>query len=531
MGLFEGLGSIRDMCNCQQMQGCERKSLLVGNDERRELSVSGQENPISLSLSSGIRPGKAGEKQGRGALGIGPPLPMRGPSLNNSWGVGRWHLALGGVAGVWALTGFALSLAFSQGAAVSWWASVHAFTLGAVVTAIMVYTQHFAGALTRMKQDPATAVRGVGIRISMVQIGLACLVLGRAGYEWSGLADFGAILVLVALTIHFGGILDSCLEGMGGQYSFLARFYVSAGGCAVGAIMLAIAAAHSAGDYDLLISAHARAMVWGFVFPIVLITVLTLLPTMKGQRVAPGVKRLSRTLLTVYFTSIGIAVGAVCIKAAPLAGNAHLDWLLAVAGVAEILAGSAGLALLVVASSPRRARLDDAGTKAAGASPPPAPAGWRACLAVSVGVVWLAVCLLADGLGVASAMTGELSPRDLFAALAPVVVGAGLLPMIVQVLGFLLPVVAGGGPDVIKHRRIAATRGLRTRLVITGCGALLTIVGKVPVGEHVPQIAVVSIGIALMAVSFLWAVAAVVRAFLPHHWWWCSGRPKQAPTS
>ena len=62
---------------------------------------------------------------------------------------GRWHTLSAAVIGLWILIGLGLLIVGSLGAPVVWWDIIHPFTIGALTTAIIVFSTHFTEALTR----------------------------------------------------------------------------------------------------------------------------------------------------------------------------------------------------------------------------------------------------------------------------------------------------------------------------------------------------------------------------------------------
>ena len=82
---------------------------------------------------------------------------------------GRWHTLSATLIGLWIFTGLGLLIAASLGAPVVWWDIIHPFTIGALTTAIIVFSTHFTEALTRTAGGD---YRGVGSRVGLVQLGL-----------------------------------------------------------------------------------------------------------------------------------------------------------------------------------------------------------------------------------------------------------------------------------------------------------------------------------------------------------------------
>ena len=90
---------------------------------------------------------------------------------------GRWHILTAALIAGWILVGLGLLIASSLGAPVVWWDIIHPFTIGALTTAIIVFSTHFTEALTRTAGGD---YRGVGSRVGLVQLGLILLLIDRA---------------------------------------------------------------------------------------------------------------------------------------------------------------------------------------------------------------------------------------------------------------------------------------------------------------------------------------------------------------
>lgn len=99
---------------------------------------------------------------------------------------GRWHTIAASVIGFWVVVGVAINVAGNLGANVVWWELIHPFTIGAMTTAIIVYSTHFTEALTRMQ---ARGYKSVAWRVALIQVGLVLLLVDRAGYDWGPLSD------------------------------------------------------------------------------------------------------------------------------------------------------------------------------------------------------------------------------------------------------------------------------------------------------------------------------------------------------
>lgn len=354
---------------------------------------------------------------------------------------GRYHTLAAATVGSWLLIGLGIILARALGAPVSWWVTVHAFTLGVVTTAILIYSTHFTEALTR---TAAGGYRGVVTRIILVQVGLVLLVVGKAGYDWGALADFAATLVIWAGLWHMAVVFSHLRSSLSGQFAATVPFYLAAAAFLVLAGLIGNFAGRGAGDYTGMITGHSRAAIWGFAFLTVLGTVVTLLPTISGTRISDTARRrCTRALILHCAALLGVLI-------------AHLLGQPVLAGALQLLVVVA--ALLVI--QPVFAGV--LGQRA----------HWStATLSVTAGLLWLIAVCAADAVSTLLAADA----RQVTALLAPAFLGAGLVQLITGVLHHLLPTLIGGGREQVLRSRSMADRAGVARVLLLNLGAVFTL--------------------------------------------------------
>lgn len=351
----------------------------------------------------------------------------------------RWHTWAAALIGLWLLTGVGIAIARAFGAPISWWVSVHSFTLGVVATAILIYSTHFTQALTRTAADD---VRGLSIRVGLVQVGLILLIIGKAGYDWGALADFAATLVIGAFIWHMVVVYRHLRRSLAGQFAVTVPFYLAAAAFLVVAGLLGNFAGRGVGTYSDMIAAHSRAAIWGFAWLTVLGTMVTLLPTLSGTRISDLARRRCTRALIVH------CLGLSAVIVAQMLG--HAVW----AGVFQLVVVAAALLIL----QPVLSAVLTGG------------AGWTtASLSVTAGLLWMIAVCAADA---ASNITGA-DPRMSTLLLIPVFLGAGLLQLILGVLHHLLPVLLAGGRARVLRAKAAADYGGVARVLLVNLGALL----------------------------------------------------------
>ncbi|MFC8504354.1 multicopper oxidase domain-containing protein [Pedococcus sp. NPDC057267] len=353
----------------------------------------------------------------------------------------RWHLAAnsGVVAWLVALLGVSLAHPFVPE---SRWLLVHLLLLGAVTNAVLVWSAHFADALLK---NPSPSRRGQVVRLVGLNAGVVAVVAGIV----SGSLPFtmvGALGVGGAAAAHGIALALQARRALPSRFGASVRYYVAASACLpVGAVLGTLLARHP--DellHGRLVLAHVAVNVLGWLGLTVLGTLLTLWPTILRTRVAEGAERQSRQALPALASSLGVVV------AAALAG-------------ARTVTGVALLAFLAATLWSLRPLL-----AAARSRPPQSYAAWSVLAAVAWlagSLAWLAaLVLVAPDWAAAGASTHRLA--------VPVAAGFGA-QVLLGALTYLLPVVRGGGPSVVRATTDTLERGAALRVVVANGGLAL----------------------------------------------------------
>lgn len=392
----------------------------------------------------------------------------------------RWHRSVAAVIGLWLLLAAGLLLASWRGLPVVWWDLIHSLALGVVATAILAYTTHFTEALTRTAPAP---YRWVAFRIAVVQACLIGLLIDRAGFDWGPLADAAAAAVIATFAVHAFVLARRLRGSLAGSFVATVPFYLAACFFLAVGVFLAAAAGRGMGDYDALIAAHSRAMVWGFGWLCIVGTAVTLLPTIAGAAISATARARMPRALSVHVLGLLFALTG-------FATDIHL-----VAGLGLLAVTLASLLILVpVVAWTRKGN----GNRWASAS---------AC----AGLAWLTVALLAD----AACACAGVFPRQVTLGVVAPLLGAGLVQLILAVLSHLGPTLRGGGPDVVLRARARAQAGAAVRLGLVNAGAALALVSgavaALPGGVTIPGgvalgITMMASGIFIGAVALAWAL-------------------------
>lgn len=376
----------------------------------------------------------------------------------------RWYTFAFSLVAFWIAVGVGITVANYLGAPVVWWDLIHPFTLGALTTAILVFSTHFTEALTR---TPAVGFRGVGARVGLVQVGLVLLLVDRAGYDWGVLADIGSALVIAAVLRHLWALWTTLRGSLSGSFAVTVPFYLAAAGFMVFSVLVVVLAAHGVGNYSLLVAAHSRGMVWGFALLTILGTVITLLPTFTRTPISAVARARCSRALTVHCVGLAVAMLADASGLTRAAGMAQLLTVLAAVLIIQpVLAGALG------------------GDKT------------TASVSAMAGLVWMMALCAGD----AAATIAGAYPRAVTLLLMPAFVGAGLLQLLTGVLHHMLPILAGAARPARGH-----LPGF-LRVALTNLGGVLSLLGIA--GVSFAGLIMMGLGLIANIVALVWAIAS-----------------------
>ena len=354
---------------------------------------------------------------------------------------GRWHILTAALIAGWILVGLGLLIASSLGAPVVWWDIIHPFTIGALTTAIIVFSTHFTEALTRTAGGD---YRGVGSRVGLVQLGLILLLIDRAGYDWGPLADAASALIIAALTWHLWFIARRLRGSLSGSFAVTVPFYIAASVFMIVSVVLVILSGNRVGEYSLLIGAHSRGMIWGFAWLTVIGTVVTLLPTLSATAISSTARARCTRALIVHCVGLGCAMALYAVGLTRAAGVAQLLVVLAALLIIQPVLAT------VMGRSPRLT---------------------TATVAVIAGLLWMLALCAGDAI---SAAVGAY-PRTITLVVLPAFLGAGLLQLVTGVLHHLLPILTGARPNTAERTGYA-------RLLLINVGGLLSLLDATAAG-------------------------------------------------
>ncbi|TFC21848.1 multicopper oxidase domain-containing protein [Cryobacterium glucosi] len=352
-----------------------------------------------------------------------------------------WHIVSGSLVPAWLAAAVILTVVHRQLPS-SGWLLVHLLLLGAVSTAILIWSQHFADTLLRRK---ALGHRlSLGLRLSAHTVGAIAVMTGIVigGYP---LVLVGGILVGLNALAHAAVIVGQTRGAMPGRFAPLVRHYVASAVMLAAGVTLGILMARLDGggeDYERLFIGHLAFNLLGWVGLTVIGTVALLWPTVLHTRIA-GATVAAGSTLSVLVGGL-VLVGLGCLA----------DLRLVVALGVLVYLVALGRVLWEGVGHLRRA-----------------PAVTFAAWSLGSAQIWFALCTLGFGLRVAIAPSWTVAAAGV-ETLVPYFAIGFAAQILLGALSHLVPVVLGGGPAALKATAAELDRGGLFRVVVVN-GALL----------------------------------------------------------
>lgn len=356
-------------------------------------------------------------------------VPGRAPLWRSRTGAWGNALVLG-----WLAAGAAAVLARGV-LPVPLWLAVHLFTLGAVSTAIVLWSEHFLVTWCRTPASPRWSLPG---RIVMLTLATATVLGGvSAGLTPAALAGVAAIVgvgvwhaAVLARLAHRARLV---------RFRHVGRYYPAAAAALVVAVLLAAMLVTSGGGprQAWLGLAHAHLAVLGWIGLTVLGTLVILWPTVLRTRIVAGAEWAGRAAWWPLVVGLAVLTGGF------LAGQRTV----AVAGVICYAVGAAVSLAPFCRTVFRRAPHD--------------AASWM----LAAGTGWLLLVLAGD----AAVLVGSPSPRQALARaallLAPLLAGF-VAQVLTGALSYLLVPVLAAGPEQRRHITALLARAWVPRLIL-----------------------------------------------------------------
>ncbi|MFF2833817.1 multicopper oxidase domain-containing protein [Cellulosimicrobium cellulans] len=326
------------------------------------------------------------------------------------------------------------------------WLMVHVLMLGAVSTAVLVWSQHFADTMLR-RQAPGGRPLHVA-RLVAHTVGALLVVAGLLTDVWS-LVVAGGVLVGAGAVTHATVLVLQGRGALPSRFGRLVRYYVVAAACLpVGVTLGVLMARGGAGTeaYGRLYVAHVTLNVLGWVGLTVLGTLVLLWPTVLRTRIQPDADVAARRALPVLTAGILLVVAACAVGWRPL-----------VAAGAAVVLGGVVLVGRHLAAQGRAAQRGAWGF-----------AAWS----LAASVAWFAGSVAAFGVRVATAPSWAAAQDAIGGLLLPFVVGFAA-QVLLGALTYLVPVVLGGGPARRRRTESVVGAGGAYRVLVANGGLAL----------------------------------------------------------
>jgi nitrite reductase (NO-forming) len=359
------------------------------------------------------------------------------------------------------------------------WLTVHLLLLGALSTAIFVWSQHFADTLLRRRGAGGRV--SLAVRVGLHTLGALAVVTGVVSALWP-LVVAGAALVALAAAVHAVSLVRQLRGSLPARFAPLVWYYVAAAAALVVGVTLGVIMARSdvvGQAHDRLFVAHIGMNLLGWVGLTVIGTIVLLWPTVLRTKALESSDAVAKRALPTLVAGV-VLIGLACL----------LDLRIAVAfGILLYLVGY-GQVLLEVYRHSRR-------------SSPASFASWS----MGASLVWFALSVLGFGVFVVSA-DGWAQAGGRIGLLVPLFAVGFAAQILLGALSYLLPVVLGGGPEAARASARELDRAGVFRVVVTNFGILLYIL---PVPSLVKAALAVLVLITLASFLLL-AVRAVAVA-------------------
>ncbi|TFC01734.1 multicopper oxidase domain-containing protein [Cryobacterium mannosilyticum] len=374
-----------------------------------------------------------------------------------------WHILTGVLVPAWLFLTL-VAVLIHRFLPVAPWLMVHLLLLGAVSSAILIWSQHFADTLLR--RQALGGRTSLGARLAAHTIGAILVITGIVGGWWPVVLA-GGILVGGNALAHAAILLAQSRGALPARFAPLVRYYMAAGVALALGVTAGVLMARTDIDgepFERLFIAHIGLNLLGWVGLTVVGTVALLWPTVLHARVQ-STRAAARGTLTLFIAGLILLV----------AGCLTDLRLVTALGVAVYLVGL-GLVLIEVVSLGR-------------ASPPVTFAGWS----LGAALAWFALCVLGFGLLVALA-PDWVGAADRLEQLVPVFAVGFAAQILLGALSHLLPVVLGGGPRVAKATARELDRGALFRVIVTNLGLVVYLL---------PVTSLVKVALSLLVVGTL----------------------------
>ena len=367
-----------------------------------------------------------------------------------------WYVILNALVGLW-LVGAGVATVVFRLLPSGTWLMVHLLLLGALSTAIFVWSQHFADTLLRHRASGGRV--SLGLRVGLHTLGALAVVAGIVTGLWPVVVA-GAALIAVAAIVHAVSLVGQLRGSLPARFAPLVWYYVAAAVALVVGITLGVIMARPdvvGQAHDRLLVAHIGLNVLGWVGLTVIGTVVLLWPTVLRTKARPSSDAAAKRALPLLGAGV-VLIGLACL----------LDLRIAVVfGILIYLVGF-GQVLVEVYQHGKQSR-------------PASFASWS----IGTALGWFAIGVLGFGVFVVTPSTWA-QIGDRITLLVPLFAVGFAAQILLGALSYLLPVVLGGGPEAARASARELDRASIFRIVVTNFGILLYLL-PVPAWSRSPS--------------------------------------------
>jgi nitrite reductase (NO-forming) len=356
-----------------------------------------------------------------------------------------WHLGANASVAAWLVALFVISLAHRY-VSESPWLLVHLLLLGAATNAIFVWSAHFTDALLR-RRTTAGSRRWQVARLVALNMGVVTVVTGMVSAYWV-LTLVGSVLVGAAAATHGIVLSLQARTALPSRFGATVRYYICAAlALPIGAGLGATLARDPVEPWHgRLVVAHITLNMLGWIGLTIMGTLVTLWPTMLRTRIAESAERVARQALPILVGSVVVTV------AGALAGQQTLAAVGAAAYLGGVLWAARPLAQVTRAKAPS------------------AYATWS----VMAGVLWLVGSLIGLVAVLVFSPTWTVVTDRLGLLVIPLAAGF-VAQVLLGALSYLVPVVLGGGPAIVRGTQARLERGNALRVVLINAGLMICV--------------------------------------------------------
>lgn len=384
----------------------------------------------------------------------------------------RWYLLMNGLVAFWLVAASVIVIAH-RFVPNGNWLMVHLLLLGAVSTAILIWSQHFADTLLRRAAPGGRVFHG--IRLLGHTLGVSVVVAGMVAAFWP-LVLAGGILVGIVVLAHVVVLVLQSRGALPARFAPLVKYYLASGVALGVGVAVGIGMAHAqlpSGWHDRLYSAHLAFNLLGWVGLTVVGTLILLWPTVLHTQVSDAVDGIARRALLLMISGLVVAG----------AGSVFDLRVVFVLGVLVYLAGVGFVAV--------------EGVKQARRSSQWTFASWS--MAAAFG--WFVFCTIAFGLGLVTASDWGAAASGVGWLVGPFAAGFAA-QVLLGALSYLLPVVLGGGPEASRRSAFELNRAALYRVAVVNLGIIVYLL-------PVPSVVKVVDSLLVFVVLFVFLILAV----------------------